>query len=141
MSPRRVPRTAVGRNGSAGRRRRGFTLIETLIALTLIAIALLLGVALLLQQPRVVRRVDAERAAMRAIEATLESIRAGTVPLASERLEGFALQGDSAPPDLAVGVEVVPADQPSLYQVTLSATYTIYGRPVLKRVDTLVWHP
>ncbi len=51
----------------------GFSLIEVLIALTLLGIALLLGMDLVLQNPRVVRRLDGERQAFRAMESTMEA--------------------------------------------------------------------
>jgi len=66
----------------------GFSLIEVLIALTLLGIALLLGMDLVLQTPRVVRRLDGEREAFRAMESTMEAVRAGVILLKS---------GDSCP--------------------------------------------
>jgi len=59
----------------------GFSLIEVLIALTLLGIALLLGMDLVLQNPRVVLRLDGERQAFRAMESTMEAVRAGVIPL------------------------------------------------------------
>ncbi len=59
----------------------GFSLIEVLIALTLLGIALLLGMDLVLQTPRVVRRLDGERQAFRAMESTMEAVRAGVILL------------------------------------------------------------
>jgi prepilin-type N-terminal cleavage/methylation domain-containing protein len=121
---------------------RGFSLIETLVALVLIAIALLLGMGFLLQQPRVVKRIDAERAAMRAMEATMESIRAGTVPLASEQLEGFfTAPGEVGPPDLKVQVTVTPTLPAGLYEIRLRASYSVLGSHLAKQIDSLVWQP
>ena len=59
----------------------GFSLIEVLVALTLLGIALLLGMDLVLENPRVVRRLDGERQAFRAMESTMEAVRAGVIPL------------------------------------------------------------
>ena len=59
----------------------GFTLIEALVALTILGVALLLGMQLLIQTPRIIRRIDAERQAFRALEATLEGVRAGVIAL------------------------------------------------------------
>jgi type II secretory pathway pseudopilin PulG len=126
----------------AGRREVGFTLIEVLIAVVIIMVALLMGVALLLQQPRAVKRIDAERAAVRALEATLESLRAGTVPLTTEVLEGFyTAPSEQEPPDLSVQVTVTPTLPTGLYQVRLRASYSVLGSHLAKQVDTLVWQP
>src|SRR5205807_988666 len=67
--------------GRAERGESGFTVVEALIALVIIGVALLLGMGLLLQQPRVLHRIDAQRQALRAIESTIESLRAGLLPL------------------------------------------------------------
>jgi prepilin-type N-terminal cleavage/methylation domain-containing protein len=118
----------------------GFTLIEALIALTILGVALLLGMQLLIQAPRIIRRVDAERQAFRAMEATLEGLRAGAGGLEDEELTGFyTATGTVAPPDLRVSVHVEPAHLPGLYHVTLTAYYSILNVPYKKRLETLVW--
>ncbi|HTG37079.1 MAG TPA: prepilin-type N-terminal cleavage/methylation domain-containing protein [Thermoanaerobaculia bacterium] len=103
----------------------GFTLIEALVALTLLGVALLLGMQLLIQTPRIISRIDAERQAFRAMEATLESLRAGLPP----------------PPDLEVkvSVEEEPAHLPGLSHVTLTAHYSVLGVDHKKQLETLVW--
>jgi prepilin-type N-terminal cleavage/methylation domain-containing protein len=106
------------------RRQRGFSLIETLIALAILGTALLLGAALLLQHPRVLRRLDAQREAYRAIESTLEAVRAGALPLQSLELDGFVTStGKQASEDLKLSMVVRPGDLPGLYHVTLVARY------------------
>ncbi|MCR8526116.1 type II secretion system protein, partial [Escherichia coli] len=70
-------------------RPNGFTLIEALVALTILGVALLLGMQLLIQTPRIIVRIDAERQAFRALEATLEGVRGGSVSLVNQKLQCF----------------------------------------------------
>jgi prepilin-type N-terminal cleavage/methylation domain-containing protein len=116
----------------------GFTLVEALIALTVLGVALLLAMALVLQLPRDVRRLDAERQAMRAMEATLEALRAGTLPVEKSELSGFiTLAGAPAARDLGVTVDVTPTDRPGLYQVTLTAHYSVLHTRHQKQLQAL----
>ena len=113
---------------------RGFSLLETLIALTILGIALLMGMSLLLQQPRVVRRIDAQRRALAELESTAEALRSGAIPLQSARL------GPSDTP--AVVISVSPAGgPPGLYEVSLRAIYLVEGRTRERTLETLIWSP
>jgi prepilin-type N-terminal cleavage/methylation domain-containing protein len=119
----------------------GFTLVESLVALTLLAIALLLGLGLMVQQPAVVRRVDAHRQALRAMEATLEALRAGALPLISTQVTASPALPAELPSGLAVWIEVAPIAPPGLHQVTVRARYPAAGRVVERRIETLVFRP
>ena len=122
-------------------RPNGFTLLEALIALAILGIALLLGLQLLIQTPRAIRRLDAERQAFRALEATLDSLRAGGgVPEDGVELSEFhTAAGEPAPKDLTVSVTVEPTDKPGLYHVTLTARYKVLDVSYQKRLETLFW--
>jgi prepilin-type N-terminal cleavage/methylation domain-containing protein len=123
-------------------RQRGFSLIEVLVALVVLGVALLMGLPLVLQNPRIVKRTDGERQAYRALESTLEAVRAGVIPLASARLDDFVTAvGTPAPKDLTVSMHVAPTSLPDLYLVTLRATYTVFQEKHEKRLQSLVWRP
>ena len=123
-------------------RASGFSLVEVLIALVLVGAALLMGMGLALQHPRIVRRMDSERQAFRAMESTLEALRAGVIPLQPSQLDGFVTAVDTpAPEDLKIHMQVEPAGTPGLFQVTLRASYEVEGRKVEKRLRTLAWSP
>lgn len=117
----------------------GFTLIEALLAATILTMALLLGVGLVLQQPRIVHRLDAQREALHAMETVLESLRAGALPLTSQRLD-LRSPGDPAAPILWITVE--PAGYPpGLWQVSVRAAWTLEGQIRQSTVETMVWRP
>lgn len=115
------------------RSQRGFSLVETLIALTILGIALLLGMSLLLEQPRIARRLDAQRRALSELESTMEALRSGAIPLESTRL------GPSGSP--AVVIQVTPAGPPDLYEVSLRAVYLVEGRTRERTLESLIWSP
>jgi prepilin-type N-terminal cleavage/methylation domain-containing protein len=134
-------------------RPNGFTLIEALVALTILGVALLLGMQLLIQTPRIIRRVDAERQAFRALEATLEGLRAGVIALRApdgkpnQELSGFYTAAGPPPKpddpdlDLKVFMHVEPADLPGLCHVTLTAHYLALKVDHKQQLETLVRRP
>jgi prepilin-type N-terminal cleavage/methylation domain-containing protein len=114
----------------------GFTLIETLAALFLLTLTLLLGLGLVLQHPRIVRRLDAQREALHTMEATLEALRAGALPLASQDLPPVGRHR------MALSVRIAPAgDPPGLYRVEVRARYLVEGQPRERTVESLLWRP
>src|SRR6478672_5614863 len=120
----------------------GFTLLEALIALVLLGVALLMGVELVLQNPRVVRRMDGERQAFRAMESTIESVRGGVIPLETADLGAFSTAvGTPASKDLTIFMQVDPTALPGLFQVTLQARYTADKKKMQKELQTMVWSP
>jgi prepilin-type N-terminal cleavage/methylation domain-containing protein len=119
-------------------RAHGFTLVEALIALTVLGIALLLGMALVIQLRRDVRRLDAEREAMRAMEASLEAMRAGTLPVEDSELRGFiTLPLAPASHGLWIMVTVDATERPGLYKVTLTAYYSVLNSKHQKQLQAL----
>jgi type II secretory pathway pseudopilin PulG len=110
----------------------GFTLVEALLAATLLTLALLLGMGLVLEQPRIVRRLDAQRRAIESLETTLELMRAGVIPLQSQRIDSSG--------GLSVWVTVKPAGYPpGLWDVSARAVWTVEGQTRQRSVETMVW--
>lgn len=119
---------------------RGFSLVELLVALFLLGFALLIGMEIFLQQPKVVDRLEAQRQALRALEGTLESLRAGNLPLATQELTGFATRaGGPSPDDLTVSVEITALPVSGLWEVALTARCTVGREKVVKRVHSMIW--
>jgi type II secretory pathway pseudopilin PulG len=117
-------------------RQRGSILVESLVALVVLGVALLMGLPLLFAQPGVVRRLDAQRVALAALDSTLEALRTGYFPLET------AHSGAGTADDPQVWVEVEPLPRPAgLYKVDLRAIYKVRGQILEKRIETLVWRP
>lgn len=113
---------------------RGSILVESLVALVLLSVALLMGLPLLFGQPGTVRRLDAQRVALSALDSTLEALRAGALPLESARY------GSGTPDDPVVWVEVEP-ELPGLHRVTLRAVYRVRSQTFERRIESMVWRP
>ncbi len=113
---------------------QGFTLIEALIATTIVMIALLMGMGLVAQQPGIQRRLQAQREALHGLEGTLEALRAGALPLASQRIDAAG--------DRTIWVDVGPAGHPpGLYRVSVRTLWRIEGKVRERSIETLIWRP
>ena len=117
------------------RRLRGFVYAEVIAATALIGIALLIAVSLTAAAPRAARQVRASRAALEAVENTIEQIRSGSVPLPANA--GVVSRANG----VEIRVDVKPTDVRDLLRVTVESRVRIEGRLLNRRVDTLVWRP
>ncbi len=123
--------------------RSGFTLIEALVALSILSLILLLGYAFMMRQPRAIAGLEAGDEAMRALESSLETLRSGVLELEPGMLPPVvAYPPPTRTRDLVVVLsEVVAADAPDLWAVTLEARYRTGRRIRVRRLESLIWRP
>jgi type II secretory pathway pseudopilin PulG len=113
--------------------------VETLVALVILTVALLLGLSILTQQPKIQLKLRAHQEAHAALARVLEGLRAGTVPVASGAVSPSPVTPIAAD-GLVVRLTVDPdPDVPGLSRVTAVASYTVRGQLLERRVETLTW--
>lgn len=117
------------------RGREGFSLLETALALALLGLVLLYGLALLGQEVGAGRRIEAHRRALTALEGALENVRAGTAAVPPD----CAAVGSAA--GLGVCAEVEPLAPHGLYRLVLRARYSVGAQPYTRELETLLWRP
>lgn len=124
-------------------RAAGFSLVEALVALAVLALVLLLGLGVVWQQKRVIVLLEAREEADRALAEALETLRSGALPLTSGAVPVTAAPGGGgAAEGLTVVVRVAPAEPPpGLYRAQVVASYRVAGRPMTRTLETQVWRP
>lgn len=125
----------------AERRNRGFTLLETVLALTVFGFAIIVAAGFLDAQMSAARRLEARADLVRAAETVLESVRGGLLPLQSATVD----LGDEFQPLSAITVrtrvEVRPQELPDLYELEVEAAAEVRGRDMVVSITTRVWRP
>ncbi len=127
-----------------GRSSHGFTLIESLVALSLLGVAMLLTLSLLMQEPRALQRLEAHREVLRAMEQVLEGIRAGlTVPSGRQPVDpgAISLPDGAVVQDLRLWTESSEESGSGLFRLTLVARYRVGSQWYNRALETRVWQP
>ena len=122
----------------------GFSLLETVVALAILAWVLLWTGALLVEERRIQHRLDAHAEALDVLQTVHESIRGGFRLRSGENLVDW--QGLYDPPpelraaeELKIWTQVEPSGTPGLVKLTLKARYFVGPEAFGREFDTLVW--
>jgi prepilin-type N-terminal cleavage/methylation domain-containing protein len=120
---------------------RGFTLLETVLAMTVFGFAIIVAAGFLDAQMSAARRLEARADLVRAAETVLESVRGGVLPLQSAAVD---LGGEFQPLSaitVDTRVEVRPQAMPDLYEVEVEAGAVVRGRTMVVSITTRIWRP
>ncbi len=123
--------------------KRGFTLIEAMVALAVVAVAVVMLAALVGNEPAALRRLEAHRQAWELMGAALEGLRAGQIVPTTGEVDPEPWLGDE-PVAEDVALQLSRADvagRPGLMRLELTATYRVTGRSYQKTLETLLWRP
>lgn len=119
----------------------GFSLVETLLGLSLVLLALVLGTVFLAQHPRVMERLEAREAAQYYLEDSLETLRAGGLELRSGPADWLVAAPSRRGFDIVLELRVEPTSLENLYETELVASYALRGIVRRRSVTTKLWRP
>ncbi len=122
-------------------RDHGFTLVEALAALAVVAMAVLVAAAFLQAHGTAARRLEVRAALVRATETTLEEIRAGVRPLATGNLDRTAELGLPPGARVTTVIRVDDGGVENLYRVAVRSRSTAAGPVMTVELETMVWRP
>lgn len=120
---------------------RGFSLPEALIALAIFGFAVVAAASFLSTQLVVERRLAAREELLRLVEAGLESVRGGVVPLQPSVFTDDDLTDVSLLRDPVVVVDVHTTAVPDLFDIEVTARGGLMGEEVSLSVHSKVWRP
>lgn len=123
-------------------KRRGFTLLETLVALALLGFALISMVGWLAKSSTFETRLDRHRVAIRELEAQHEALRSGRhLPGLDGSYEVAPITdvGELETPRLRMTVK--QEAKVGLYAVNIEVRYRIANQSFVRRLDALTWRP
>ncbi len=129
------------RRAASARHDRGYSLLETLVALALFGIALVVAAHALSAHAVAARRLELRQELVRTAETVLESVRAGVVPLATGPVdlgEEFA-PADGAP--VASSLRVDALEPAGLFKVRVRASGRTAHGGLSVTLTTMVWQP
>jgi prepilin-type N-terminal cleavage/methylation domain-containing protein len=116
----------------------GFSLIEALIALAIVALIMTGGMSLIAQQSGILQRARAHQEALEVIETTLEAIRAGQLVVTSGRVRLPVTTTEADALVLWLEVNRRP-DMPDLAEVLVEARYVVGSHTLHRKVRTMTW--
>jgi prepilin-type N-terminal cleavage/methylation domain-containing protein len=114
------------------RRAAGFSLVEVLVALALLAVLMIGATAIYWQQRAVSRRIDAQRTADRVLENAYEQLRLVAQPLENRTSPVSEL------PDGTLSLSVSEGTVPGTWRVDLVVSYRLSGRPFRRTLIALL---
>ena len=124
----------------AGRPGSGFTLIETVVALAIVGLTLLGVISSIWHYRLASERFDAQRSALRSLEAAHETLRAGAAPLEPGPFTA-PLPVDPGGVAPEIEIEVERTMRPGLRRVVLRCRYPLHGYLHEQAIETLFWRP
>lgn len=127
-----------------GQPTRGFSLAEALVALALIAVTLSASLFLIIEEPRIDRRLRAHAEALEALEWALETGRAGGLPTGLDGpipLEALFADRRRAADEILVTGVTTSLSARGLFHVSLVARYRLGGRWHRRTLESYLWRP